>query len=222
MTSTVSTRSIVIFVTLLNISHWFMVFTFFFFKACKNCKTWTWNLPLRRSLITAFGPAFHLQTICQQSHEGQCEREGQGAEGAGGRDVGLDVTRPARVLHLFVRDGDVVRCDFRLRVADLSHQKAHGQESVSQWRLPRCDVLFLVGQMRNVSFPWLSFKDFGGPWQEIPELLPYKNYLLMGLFSSFHWISPNPDPALPHTDWKQMFYFYQSCSFPGSYCKQPL
>lgn len=25
---------------------------FFFFKTCKRCKTWTWNLPLRHSLIT--------------------------------------------------------------------------------------------------------------------------------------------------------------------------
>lgn len=192
-----------------------MVFTFCF-KTCKKCKTWTWNLPFRHSLITAtnsvnliteFGPAFHLQTICQQRREGQCEQEGQCAEGAGGCGVGVTGTRPARVLHLFVRDGDVVRYGIHLRVADLAHQKADGQESVSQWRLPTCDVLFLVGQMGNVSFPWFSFSRLWGPmaggsWAPSPQKLSTLQL------------------PLNITDWKQMFYFYQSCSFPGKYCKQ--
>lgn len=50
MTSTLSTRSIVIFVTLLNISHWFMVFTFFFFQSLQKLQ----NLDMKLAVAAQF------------------------------------------------------------------------------------------------------------------------------------------------------------------------
>lgn len=211
MISTISAWSIVIFVTLLNISYWFVVFTFFqnlqklqnlhmklavpaqFNHSNKfwfNYSVWT-SLPSTDSLSTEpRGPVWAGGSMCWGSRplrrwsnrNSSCMGSAPLRTGWGRHPVWLSISRRGPGARKGRRSGI-----------------SQPVKTVYMWCFVSCGT-------NEEAFLRLVSKDFGGPWQEVPGLLPHKNHLLPGLFSSFHWISLNQHLALPHTDWKHVLF----------------